>query len=179
MARPKTSIRAPVDRTVLLFGEVDVDMTKVLVEEAMKLSVEDKTTPINVIINTTGGDVYESLAMHDFIRGSQVPIYTYGMGAVMSAGTIILVSGHRRYMYPNCHLMIHEPYFEESSIKAGELNSSMSHNRDLTDKFYQIYAKHTKKTASYWSNAVSGKTMYWSAETAMKNGFIDGIVSVK
>lgn len=165
-------------RSILLFGEVDTDMTKHLAEQIAVLLKEDDKTPICVVVNTEGGGVYESFAMHDLIRACPVPIHTYGLGTVMSAGTIILAAGRKRYAYPNCWIMAHEPWFVGSELRAGELKADLMHNEKLSMVFYGLYSKYCQKPVDIIENDLNGRTIYFNAGEAKKYGFVDDIVDI-
>lgn len=165
-------------RSILLFGEVDTDMTKHLAEQIAVLLKEDDKNPICVVVNTEGGGVYESFAMHDLIRACPVPIYTYGLGTVMSAGTIILAAGKKRYAYPNCWIMAHEPWFVGAELRAGELKADLMHNEKLSMVFYGLYSRYCQKPADIIENDLNGRTIYFNALEAKKYGFVDDIVDI-
>lgn len=166
-------------RSIYLFGEVDTDMTKHLAEQMAHLLKEDSKSPICVVVNTEGGGVYESFAMHDLIRACPAPVHTYGLGTVMSAGTIILAAGRKRYAYPNCWLMAHEPWFVGSDLRAGELKSDMLHNERLSSVFYGLYSKYCQKPINIIESDLNGRTIYFSATEAKKYGFVDDIVDIE
>jgi ATP-dependent Clp endopeptidase proteolytic subunit ClpP len=165
-------------RSILLFGEVNTDMTKQLAEQIAVLLKEDDKSPICVVVNTEGGGVYESFAMHDLIRACSVPIYTYGLGTVMSAGTIMLAAGKKRYAYPNCWIMAHEPWFVGSELRAGELKADLMHNEKLSMVFYGLYSRYCQKPADIIENDLNGRTIYFNAIEAKKYGFVDDIVDI-
>jgi len=165
-------------RSILLFGEVSTEMVKHLAEQMAILLKEDNKNPICVVVSTEGGGVYESFAMHDLIRASSAPIHTYGLGTVMSAGTIILAAGHKRYVYPNCWLMAHEPWFVGTDLRAGELKADMLHNEKLSSVFYGLYSKYCQKPISVIENDLNGRTIYFNASEAKKYGFVDDVVDL-
>jgi ATP-dependent Clp protease protease subunit len=165
-------------RSILLFGEVDTDMTKHLAEQMALLLKEDNKSPICIIVNTEGGGIYECFAMHDLIRACPAPVHTYGLGTVMSAGTIILAAGRKRYAYPNCWIMVHEPWFVGGELKAGELKTDMLHNEKLSSVFYGLYSKYCQKPVEIIENDLNSRTIYFSATEAKKYGFVDGIVDL-
>lgn len=63
--------------------------------------------PINLIVNTFGGSVYDGFGLVAAIDSSQTPVHTYLYGKAMSMGLIIFASGHYRYAHPLGTLMYH------------------------------------------------------------------------
>lgn len=165
-------------RSILLIGEISPTTTAHMFEKITEYS-QSSSDPICVVLSTEGGSVYDAFAMYDLIRTSPVPIWTYGLGCVMSAGTLVLAAGHKRMLYPNCWLMDHEASFSEASQKGSELRAAIEHNEDLTERMYVLYSKHTKQSISKLKDDFVKKTVYFSAEEALEYGFVDGIVGKK
>lgn len=165
-------------RSILLIGEIGPPATAMMFEKIAELS-QHSNEPICVVLSTEGGSVYDAFAMYDIIKSSPVPIWTYGLGCVMSAGTLVLSSGHKRLLYPNCWLMDHEANFPEVSQKSSELKSAIEHNDALTERLYELYAKNTGNSIDKLKEDFTRKTVYFSAEEAVLYGFADGIVGSK
>lgn len=64
--------------------------------------------PINLIVNTFGGSVYDGFALVAVIDTSETPVHTYLYGKAMSMGFIIFASGHRRFAHALATLMYHQ-----------------------------------------------------------------------
>ena len=69
-------------------------------EELIKLN-KDKNKDINLYLQTGGGSILPTLPIVDLIKSSEVNINTYVKGYCASAGTLLSVSGNKRYM-TNC-----------------------------------------------------------------------------
>ena len=75
-------------------------------EELIKLN-KDKNTDINLYLQTGGGSILPTLPIVDLIKSSEVNINTYVKGYCASAGTLLSVSGNKRYMTNNSLILIH------------------------------------------------------------------------
>lgn len=71
----------------------------------------DKRTPIKIYINTDGGDVVSVLNFIDVILLSKTPVITIAMGKVYSAGSLLVMAGHKRYAFNNTSCLIHSGSF--------------------------------------------------------------------
>ena len=66
---------------------------------------EDDDSPINLVINSSGGDVYEMLGIIDYIETLDVKVNTICRGRAMSSAAVILACGtgtrlcSRRFTY--------------------------------------------------------------------------------
>lgn len=63
--------------------------------------------PIDLVINSFGGDVYHGLAIYDAIEASECDVIGRVRGSAMSAASIILQACTKRIMGPNATQMIH------------------------------------------------------------------------
>ena len=68
----------------------------------------EERKPIKIFINSDGGSVDTVLHIIDMIHLSKTPIYTIGMGRVYSAGGLLLMAGHKRYVFPHTSCLIHD-----------------------------------------------------------------------
>lgn len=73
-----------------------------------------KRVPIKLYINSNGGELLDAWGLIDIILKSETPIYTYCSGYAMSAGFLIFLAGHKRYMYKHSTLMYHQIWFIRS-----------------------------------------------------------------
>ena len=97
-------------RRLNLFGEIDLG-TYAHVSNALKyMQLKDSKKPIDLYLNTRGGDVINGLAIYDFIveMNKTTPIDITVNGACMSMGTIILQAGRKRRAYKNSEFLLHE-----------------------------------------------------------------------
>lgn len=68
----------------------------------------EKRTPIKIFINTDGGSLDAVMHVIDTILLSKTPVITVGMGRVYSAGGLLLMAGHKRYVFPHTSCLIHD-----------------------------------------------------------------------
>ena len=64
--------------------------------------------PIHLYINSFGGWVDEMWNLISLIEASKTPVYTYCTGYAMSAGFMIFISGHKRFISRHARLMYHQ-----------------------------------------------------------------------
>ena len=64
--------------------------------------------PIMLFINSRGGCVYDGLALVDMIKQSTTPVYTIGVGSVMSMALWVWLAGEKRYIGEHAPLMFHD-----------------------------------------------------------------------
>jgi ATP-dependent Clp protease protease subunit len=75
------------------------------------LNQEDREAPINLYINSPGGQVYAGLAIYDAMQMISNPISTVAVGVTASFGTVLLAAGTKgqRYALPHATIHLHQP----------------------------------------------------------------------
>jgi ATP-dependent Clp protease protease subunit len=98
-------------RKIFLWGAVEDNTAKEIVEQLIYLSSNEPKEPIHFYINSPGGVVTSGYAIYDIMQSIAAPVYTYCMGFAASMGSILLSAGEKgnRYIYPLAEVMIHQP----------------------------------------------------------------------
>jgi ATP-dependent Clp protease protease subunit len=94
----------------MLSGEITeentTDCIKYIIERNFNLADCAKQTEIKLIINSVGGDLTSAHALIDVIKGSRIPVSTFGLGCVASAGLAIFISGQKGLRFLTCNTSI-------------------------------------------------------------------------
>lgn len=94
-------------RTLELIGSVDIHMTRHVFRRLHALSVVNPESPIEIQLNTDGGDTTQGFAIYDRIKEMQGPVTIIVYGECSSMGVWILQAADKRVMTKNSFLMIH------------------------------------------------------------------------
>jgi ATP-dependent Clp protease protease subunit len=99
------------ERKVFLWGTVDDDSAKHVIDRLLLLDAEDPGKDIQFIINSPGGYVTSGFAIYDTMKSLKSPVSTVCMGLAASMGSILLSAGEKgkRFIYPLAQVMIHQP----------------------------------------------------------------------
>jgi len=97
-------------RTVLIFGEIKVELAERVGAELLALASES-SKPIRVILNSPGGHVEAGDTIHDLLQAIDVEVTIVGTGWVASAGALIFTAAPRarRLALPNTRFLLHQP----------------------------------------------------------------------
>ena len=129
--------------------------------------------PLNVEINSPGGNVWDGLAIYNMLRGRQATVTTKVVGVAASIASIIALAGDTVEIADAALMMIHDP----SGITAGT-SDDMRKMADALDQHAAIlagvYEKKTGKTASAIRAAMKAETWFTSSE-AIDFGLADSI----
>ena len=136
---------------------------------------ENSEDPINLMINSNGGDVYEALGMIDYIESLPVPVNIIARGRAMSAAAMILACGTgKRVASKLTTIMLHEASAEIFG-KSADIKANADHIDGLENDFYTMMASKTNQTEEFWRTACR-KDFYISATKAKELGVIDEVI---
>lgn len=169
--------RLMADRKIFVEGKINQESACEFVKKIMLLISEDQERPIDILINSPGGEINSGLLMYDVIQASKAPIRMFCMGYAYSMGAILFACGnHGRYMLPHSELMLHEPLI--GNYVGGNASSIKSISESLVEtkkKLNQILAKHTGKTEEEIEKAANFDH-YYSPEESVEFGLADKII---
>lgn len=102
------------NRTFYIDYEIDDDYSLIeLGKIIIQMNIEEKDIPkeelkpIRLLIHSYGGDAEQAFFFADLCMSSRIPIITVAMGAAMSSGFIILLSGHKKFAFKHSQLLVH------------------------------------------------------------------------
>lgn len=182
-SQPTASMRV-VENTIFFYDDITnesiLDLNRILREIDIKLQNtanvlgRDSFTPIiHLRIKTDGGEVYSALSTLDILPTLNSKIYTYVDGCVASAGTLISVAGHKRFMGKHANLLIHQLSGEVYG-KFSEMEDSMEGCANLMKCIKGIYKDHTKIPMKKLDELLK-RDIWLSSQECLDFGIVDEI----
>jgi len=136
---------------------------------------KDKSAPVNLMINSPGGDVYEMFGIIDYIESLDVKVNTICRGRAMSAAAVILTCGTgSRMMSKRSTVMFHQ----SSSFMGGKMSditAYLDNIKSLEVLIYGMLAEKTNKDAEWWKEKMRND-MFLTADELLEIGVIDQII---
>jgi ATP-dependent Clp protease protease subunit len=165
------------DARKLIIGEaIEAKTAHRVLAELLYLQAKDPKAPVEVYINSPGGEISSGLAIYDALRHVRLPVTTIAAGLTASIATIIFVAAPKgsRKSLPNARFLIHQPLagFRGSAtdleIQTKEILRSRQHvNGILSRATGHPMEKIDKDTnRDYWM----------TAEEAQEYGLVDAIL---
>ncbi|GGD90476.1 ClpP family protease [Planktosalinus lacus] len=98
------------ERKVFLWGQVDDDSAKHVIDRLMYLDAIEKKD-IHFYINSPGGYVTSGFAIYDCMKSLKSDVSIVCTGFAASMGSILLSAGTKgkRFIQPHARVMIHQP----------------------------------------------------------------------
>lgn len=179
--KDKSGLKAQIEkkfleqRKVFLWGAVDEDSSRYVVERLMFLEMEEPGKEITFYINSPGGIVYSGMAIYDTMTAISSPVSTVCLGLAASMGSILLSAGEKgkRFVHPLARVMIHQPSggargsTSDIEIQAREIMKTKELGaKILADNCGQSFERVMKDfNRDYWM----------TAEESLAYGIVDGI----
>ena len=150
-------------RKVLIAEPIEAKTAHRVMAELLYLQACDAEAPVEVFINSPGGEISSGLAIYDMLRHINVPITTIAAGLAASIASIIYVAAPKenRKSFPNARFLIHQPLAgfrgtaSDLEIHAQEILRTRKHvNEILAKATGQPYEKIDNDTnRDYWMTA--------------------------
>ncbi len=138
------------ERIIFLGSAIDSEAANVVTAQLLLLDSQSSEQPINLFINSPGGEVYAGLAIYDVMQYISAPVHTNCVGIAMSMGSVILMAGEpgHRVALPHSRIMIHSGSagFPRSSLPDLEVQArEYMEVRDMLESIYQRHTGHSRE----------------------------------
>lgn len=165
------------NRRVLLFGRMENELVLPVVKRIKKLNDQDSKTPIDLLINSAGGNGYNADAVIAVMHEIEAPVNTICLGHALSGACEILAAGTgRRVSYEFATLMFHQTLWEaDGDITNLEIQAKQGQRfrEAQIDLLHRCTGQDKKKLRSDIE-----RDFYLSAKEALEYGLIDEIIHV-
>lgn len=167
------------DNVILIQDEIQSGLTFDIVSKVRLLKkINGELDTINILLNSPGGDVIETLALIDFIQSQKEQGITFNIivrGSAMSAAALLLTCGTGiRAASKHSKIMVHQL----STFVVGKLSdvkSNAKFSEDLENDCNQLMADNSKMDKEYWEG-ISSSDYFMSTDKALELGIIDKII---
>ena len=167
------------DNVILIQDEIQSGLIFDIVSKVRLLKkVNGNIDTINIMLNSPGGDVIETLGLIDFMKSQEEQGIKFNIivrGAAMSAAALLLTCATgTRAASKHSKIMVHQL----STIVVGKLSdvkSNAKFSEELEHECNQLMADNSKMDKAYWEN-ISSSDYFMSAEKALELGIIDKII---
>jgi ATP-dependent Clp protease protease subunit len=166
------------DRMIYLAGDVNEITITSVIAQLFSFAKKDSQKPIYVVISTYGGSVDEMFSLYDAIKFVNAPVYTIGIGKIMSAGVLLLASGkkNKRLIGKNARIMIH-PIFGGSMGNVFEQQNELNEMKRMQKQLNECLANETEKSLKEIENLMKTRIdTYLTPDEAIKFGIVDNLI---
>lgn len=154
---------------VLIYEDITASSSGPFVRALRNLDADS----ITVRINSSGGNVFDAIAMANALRDHPASVTTIVDGLAASAASFIATSGDEVVMNRNSEMMIHNP----KAVAAGGANDmrTLADRLDaVRDNIASMYVARAGGTVEQWRDVMAAETWY-SADEAVQAGLADRV----
>jgi ATP-dependent Clp protease protease subunit len=146
------------NRIVIVGTPINDQIANLIVAQLLYLSSEDPESPIQMYVNSPGGQVYA--------------------GMTASFGTVLLTAGTKgqRYALPNATIHMHQP-LGGAQGQASDIEIQAREILRLKDDLNEILSRHTGQTIETIERDTN-RDFYLDAKGAVEYGLIDQVMEI-
>jgi ATP-dependent Clp protease, protease subunit len=167
------------DRIIILNGEIDDDMSSIIVAQLLFLQAEDRDKNISLYLNSPGGVITSGMSILDTMNFISCDVSTICLGQCCSMAAVLLAAGAqgKRFSLPNSRIMIHQPSGGASG-QATDIRIQAEEIMRLKKILIDIMAANCKKDKKILEQDME-RDFFMSATEAKEYGIIDKVITNK
>lgn len=167
------------NRLIFLGTPISDQVANLIVAQLLFLNQEDRDAPINMYINSPGGQVYAGLAIYDAMQMISNPISTVAVGVTASFGTVLLAAGTKgqRYALPHATIHLHQP-LGGAQGQVTDIEIQAKEFLRLRTKLNEVLTKHTGQPAEVIERDTE-RDFWMDANSAVDYGLVDEVLEAQ
>lgn len=167
------------NRLIFLGTPITDQVANITVAQLLFLNQEDRDAPINMYINSPGGQVYAGLAIYDAMQMISNPISTVAVGVTASFSTVLLAAGTKgkRYALPHATIHLHQP-LGGAQGQVTDIEIQAKEFIRLRTKLNEILMKHTGQPEDVIERDTE-RDFWMDSEKAVEYGLVDEVLEVQ
>ena len=168
--------RLMMDRIIFLSGEVNGDTMDTIVAQMLFLDSQNHS-PINLYINSGGGECYSGLELVSVMRFIESPVHTTVLGLAASMGAVIASNGEKghRKALPYSRFMIHQPSSGVGYSTFRDQQIHLQEMENLTHDLYEVLSQNSGRPIDEIEQ-LCDRDKWMKPEEAIRLGFLDEVI---
>lgn len=166
------------ERKIFLWGEVNDDSMKTVMEKMLYLEADQPGEEIKFYLNTPGGSITAGMAVYDTMQMISSPIACIVTGMAASMGSILLsgATKGRRFIYPHARVLIHQPLIMGRIVApAVDINIQAEEMEKLREELNRILAEASGQPIEKIRQDTD-RDFYLNAQESIEYGLADEVV---
>jgi ATP-dependent Clp protease protease subunit len=164
------------ERIVFLGSPIDDDVANLLIAQLLHLEGEDMERPINLYINSPGGDMLGLFAIYDAMQFLGPPIHTVCVGQAASGAAVLLAAGEpgHRFVLPSARVLIHQPHGGAQG-QASDLEIAVKEMIALRERMIDVLTERTHQTREQIAADID-RDFILRGDEAVEYGLVDEVL---
>ena len=166
-------------RRIILNGDIDADIVEYVILPLMDMDNDGTGKPIEIFINTLGGEIYNGFSLIDIIEKLKTPTTIHILSSADSMGALIAMAGkHNPNVRTVCHsfsvgLLHSGSQYMEGSAHA--VKDTFDFSQHYEDKIRDYIISHTNIDLNFY-NRIERKEYWMDADEMKRIGIVDEII---
>ena len=167
------------ERRLILNAGIDDDLLELIILPYMEMDNDGTGEPIEIILNSGGGEIYSGFNLVDQIERAKTPTTIHIMSMAASMGTLIAMAGKNN---PNVKTVCHpfsvgllhggSQYMEGSAHAVKDL---FNFTEQYENKIKDFILTHSNITEDYYEK-IERKELWLDADEMLRLGVVDEII---
>jgi ATP-dependent Clp protease protease subunit len=165
------------ERIVFLGSAIDDQVANLVIAQLLFLESEDADRPVNLYINSPGGDMIGLFAIYDTMQFLQPAIATTCIGQAASAAAVLLAAGTpgMRSALPIARVLIHQPHGGAQG-QSVDLEIQVRETVEMRDRMVDILVTATGQTRERILKDID-RDYILRGDAAVGYGMVDEIIT--
>jgi ATP-dependent Clp protease protease subunit len=165
------------ERIVFLGSAIDDTVANLLIAQLLHLEGEDADKPINLYINSPGGDMVALFAIYDAMQFLGPPVHTVCVGQAASAAAVLLAAGEpgQRSALPNARVLIHQPHGGAQG-QSVDMEIAVREMVELRRRMVDVLTERTNQTRKRIETDID-RDFILRGEAAVDYGMVDQVLT--
>ncbi|HET6954201.1 MAG TPA: ATP-dependent Clp protease proteolytic subunit [Acidimicrobiales bacterium] len=165
------------ERIVFLGTALDESVANLIIAQLLHLEGEDMDRPVNLYINSPGGDMTALFAVYDAMQFLGPPVHTVCVGQACSAAAVLLAAGAEghRTVLPNARILIHQPHGGAQG-QSTDMEIAVREMVIMRDRMVDILTERTGQTRERIQADID-RDYILRGEEAVAYGLVDEVIA--
>ena len=165
------------ERIVFLGTALDESVANLIIAQLLHLEGEDMDRPVNLYINSPGGDMTALFAVYDAMQFLGPPVHTVCVGQACSAAAVLLAAGaegHRTAL-PNARILIHQPHGGAQG-QSTDMEIQVREMVEMRERMIDILTERTSQTRDRITADID-RDYILRGDEAVEYGLVDDVIA--
>jgi ATP-dependent Clp protease, protease subunit len=164
------------ERIIFLGTALDESVANLIIAQLLHLEGEDQDRPINLYVNSPGGDMTALFAVYDAMQFLSPPVHTVCVGQAASAAAVLVAAGEPgcRFTLPNARILIHQPHGGAQG-QSTDLEIAVREMVTMRERMVEILVERTGQTRERIESDIDRDFILRGTE-AVGYGLVDDIL---
>lgn len=162
-------------RKIYLSRDIDEEAFQEFCERMDELEHES-SDPVEIVLNSIGGNALDAIAFLGRIRTSPCQITVTVFGLVGSAAVLVLAAGDYRRMSKESWMMVHEDSASYKDLSTSEIEKQAAIARLLENQWSTLLSELTDTKKEVWLDLHKRGDLYLNSEDCVVLGIVHEVI---